>query len=234
MAKRRRVFSRTVTGLGDGADSSLFDAEYYTGATDYTPNASDVGIMQSFANDFNDALARLDAQVLALDEAETRLYAVQPIAAKNPDDLAAWQTEFNKVNAAKSTIQAAKDAAAQAGEWWRSAKSIVGMSGLRRVSMGALAVLPVAIPWGAVAIITGSVAAIAAVIASVNSLIDRLNMKAWNDENIRRSQQGLAPLPKPETSGQSIFGDFSDLGRTLTFAAIAYFLLPPLLERIKK
>lgn len=223
MPRRRR------TGVGDFAD------EYSTGFFDQyePPNANDVGLMQSFANDFNAAVARLDAQVIALDTAETKLYEVYSTAQKNPDDLAAWQTEFNKVNAAKSTIQAAQSAVAEVSGWWQSAKSVVGLSGMRRVAVGALSALPFAIPWGSIALITGSAAAIAAVIASANALIDRLNLKAWNDENIRRSQNGLPPLPKPETSAQSIFGDLSDLGRTITFAVIAYLFLPPLLKRLK-
>lgn len=204
----------------------------------YTPDPNDVGLLQSFINDFQEKVAQLDAQIAALNEAQTRLDSVHDIAAQNPDDLAAWQSEYNKVNAINTTIQAAQSAVAQISDWWQSVKGVVGLSGASRGARdllhGALGVLPFAIPWGIVATIAGAVAAIAAVVASVNALIDRLNIKNWNDENIRRSQEGLPPLPKPEMSGQSVFGDLSDMGRTITFAVIAYLLLPPLLKRLER
>jgi hypothetical protein len=257
MARRRR--SRTFNNLGDvtpdpyafamppdtsggyvDASGNFIDASGMnwgpidTGATPLP--AANTGLLASFQQKFSDAVAQLDAQSAALDQAENDLYAVQLQASKDPADYAEWQNQFAKVNAAISTRDAAKNAVATASSWWNSAKSALGLAGLRPShALGALGFLP-EIPWATIALITGGAAAIAAVIAAVNSFVDKMNLKAWNEENIRRSQAGEAPLPDSSRpaplSNPSIFSGVTDLSKVIVFGLIAVFVLPVILKRI--
>lgn len=225
-----RVKKRPLAGLGQ----SVFDdtGGYFDFGGDTTvdwgtapaPTTEDTGIIAGFRQRFQDAVNALDAKVTELNDVEARLFNVRMQADLDEADAAEWQTQYNKVLAAQSTVQAAQNAVNEVSNWWNGIKSYFGMSGL--------GLLP-AIPWGTIALITAGTAAIAAVIYSANQFIDRMNIKAWNDENIRRSQEGLDPLPKPETSsGPSLFADISDLGKVAIVGFAVFFLLPPLLKRI--
>src|SRR5574340_671305 len=221
---------KTIRGLGQAVfddSGGYFDS---TGATvdwsqtDTTPSSSDTGIIASFQQKFQDAVNALDSKVAELNDTEAALFAVQLQASLDQTDTAEWQAQYDKVLAAQSTVQAAQNAVNEVSNWWNGIKSYFGMSGL--------GLLPT-IPWGTIALITAGTAAIAAIIASANAFIDRMNIKAWNAENIRRSQEGLDPLPSPEPrSTPSIFADVSELGKVAIIGFVVFFLVPPLLKRI--
>src|SRR5574340_744724 len=225
---------KTIRGLGQSVfddSGGYFDS---TGATvdwsqtDTTPSSSDTGIIASFQQKFQDAVNALDAKVTELNDTEAALFAVQLQASLDSSDQAEWQAQYNKVIAAQPTVQAAQNAVNEVSNWWNGIKSyFTGLAG-----MAGLGLLP-AIPWGTIALITAGTAAIAAVIASANSFIDRMNRKAWNAENIRRSQEGLEPLPSPEPRAtSSIFADVSQLGKVAIVGFIVFFLVPPLLKKL--
>lgn len=235
---------RGLAATGDANDPYAGSAYYGTNSGDtfydtnpqyvYQPDPNDTGLINQFINKFNDAVAQLDQQIANLQTAQTNLIAVQPIAQQNPADAAQWQAEYDKISAINGTVQTAQSAIAQLNEWWASAKSAIGLSGMRGLARQGMGVLPFAIPWATIAIITAATAAVAAVVASVSALVDSLNRKAWLAENVTRREQGLPPLAPPQPSGPSIFGDVSDLGRTVLYGVLTYFLLPPLLKRLNK
>lgn len=263
--RRRRTFNNLGANSADGVDPYGFAVpSYYTGDTSSDPTAGgyvdangdyidasgmnwgqidtsatqlpDPTLLTSFQQKFSDAVGKLDDASNALDNAENNLYAVQVEASKNPDDYAEWQNQFAKVNAAKSTLDAARNAVATATGWWNSAKSALGLAGIPvNNKLGALGFLP-EIPWATIALITGSAAAIYAVVQAANSFVDKMNLKAWNDENIRRSQAGETPLPdstRPAPlSNPSIFSGVTDLSKVVVLGLIAVFVLPVILKRI--
>lgn len=206
------------TGAIIGYDDSDIPFDPGDIGTDETP---DPGIIQRFKNEFADAVQKLDNAVFAIGPREAQLMQYQTIAAQNPDDYAAWQSEMNKVQTANGVITTAQTAVQQVSSWWASIKDTFGLSGLRAVG-----VLPLlAVPWGLIATITAATAAVVAIVYSSGALVDSLALKAWNAENISRSQQGLPPLPKPELVGTG--GFFSGLGDLAKFAVvgmIVYFV----------
>lgn len=218
---------RNMRGLGDSTDpySADYVDPYNAEMTAATPQ--DQGIFANFKQKFSDAVAQLDNASAALDQAENNLYAVQYQASLDPNDYAEWQDNFAKVNAAISTRDAARGAVATASGWIGNIKSAFGLSGL--------GLLP-EIPYATVAIITGGAAAIWAVVQAANAFVDKMNLKAWNDENIRRSQNGQIPLPDSTRpvplSSPSIFAGVTDLSKIIVFGAIAVLILPSLMKRI--
>lgn len=241
--KKRHPSSGYYTEPLSGLGQSVFDdtGGYFDFGGDTTvdwgaapaPTTEDTGIIAGFRQRFQDAVNALDAKVTELNDVEARLFNIRMQADLDEVDAAEWQTQYNKVLAAQSTVQAAQNAVNEVSNWWNGIKSyFTGLAGIKMNGMSGLGLLP-AIPWGTIALITAGTAAIAAVIYSANQFIDRMNIKAWNDENIRRSQEGLEPLPKPETSsGPSLFADISDLGKVAIVGFAVFFLLPPLLKRI--
>lgn len=238
----RRVF-RGLGDTGDANDPYAGSAylgpnsgdTFYTDNPDYVyqPDPNDTGVISQFVAKFNETTAELDAKIADLAAAQQRLLAVQSIAQQNPDDYAEWQSAYDKAAAMNSVIQTAQNSVAQLQDWWASAKSAIGLSGAAGLARAGLGVLPFAIPWAAIGAIAAVSLSIAAVVETLNRFVDRMNLKAWNDENIRRSQQGLAPLPKPEAYSQSIFGDMSSIATAAMYAFIAYLIVPPILEKLK-
>jgi hypothetical protein len=86
-------------------------------------------------------------------------------------------------------------------------------------------------------VIVGATVAVSAVVTSSGYLVDKLNLRAWNNENIRRSQQGLPPLPdstKPQSVGGGLFDGVSNLAKWLAIGFASYMILPSVLKALKK
>lgn len=225
----RRVIRRrrALRGLGD------FESEYYTGAPDDTGEVlpPSPGVFENFKNQFFSALQEFDNAVSTLSLRQQQLAAIQS-SAVDAADIAAVQSEYNKISAVNATIQSAQSVVNEISSWIATIRGTFGLNAIRR----GLGVLPmVAIPWGLIGVITAATAAIAGVIYSSGSLIDRLTLKAWNDENIRLSQEGKPPLPRPEmVSGGSLFGELSSMAKVAIFGFAAWVLLPVLAEKMRK
>lgn len=178
-------------------------------------NPPNAGIVANFRRDFDNAVSNLDAKVVELNQAESKLYSVQSIAAQDSGDLQEWQNQFNRVNTAKSTVQSAQNAVATAADWLASIRNAFGLG----------VVFPAVVPWGTIAIIAAAGSALTAVILSASEFYDSMMMKEWNAENVRRSQEGLEPLPdstRPvSTTPGGIFAGASELGKTVIFGLLA-------------
>lgn len=213
-------------------DTGGYFDDYYDYSETVTPQEN--SILDDFRQKIVNALAALDAKRNELIVTENRMYDVAAQASQNETDSADWQAHMNKIIAAQTTLDAAQNAANQLSSWWNSIKSTFGLNGLQqRGGLAGLGLLP-ALPWSTIGIITGGVAAVAGIIYAANGFIDRMMLKAWNDENIRRSQEGLDPLPKPElTSGDSIFTGATELGKVAIIGFAAFVLLPALVKRLE-
>src|SRR5512146_57993 len=76
------------------------------------------GVMDDLKSQWDSAISDFQAKRQALDQAESDLYAVYDQAAQDPDDLAEWQSSFNKLNAAMSTMDAVANAVTTVAGWW--------------------------------------------------------------------------------------------------------------------
>lgn len=150
---------------------------------------------------FDDFKARYDAAVLeyrnaatALVSAENELWSVADQASKNPEDAQEWQTQMNKIIAMQSTMASVESALGSIADFFSTARNWLGLSGVKNKLGFALP----AIPWSTLAVITGGAAAIWLVADGVVSFVNAMRRKAIDDENIRRSGEGLPPLEYPQ------------------------------------
>lgn len=138
-----------------------------------------------------------------------------------------WQSVYNQANTVKNTISAFTGAIDTAYNWLRSA---FGLQGL-----GQLGIIIPAVPWLSVAAVGAAVTAIMAVIPYMVREINEASYKAELDAiNIQRIKDGQAPLDYYRPESPTIFGDVKDLAKWVVIGGAAFFIVPKLLEQIKK
>lgn len=203
------------------------------------------------------ALADYRVAVANLDAAESALYASYDIAAADPVDLEEWQAHYARVNAIKSTTEAAANVASTVSSWWNSFTDTFGLSGAKRKGLASSAGLGnIAIP-AAVLSVTAFVALVArisliasAITAFVTYLIAKRDtakdIGARANQIMNDSAQAGRPVSAAEASqiamneataaAQSSTGYsfITGLNRVLMIAALlvaGIFVVPKLLER---
>lgn len=145
-------------------------------------------IIDTLKQQWNDAVSTFQQKLSELSGARARLIADQAIAAKDPDDLAEWQSYMSKLDAIQSVIDKANALINTVSGWWGTATGYFGLSGWRRRGMlrvlsgnrsrglSGLGVLPL-IPIGT---LLAFIAAVGALAVSIYKFIDYLEIKEQN------------------------------------------------------
>jgi ABC-type multidrug transport system fused ATPase/permease subunit len=224
-AYNSRIDNTRRNGLGDAAGPAFNSRIDNTRRNGLGLGAWWNDPVQSVVDKYNAAVADWRAKLAALDAAESNLYNVRDQAMKDPKTAQEWQTNFNKINAIKSTISSVEGSINTIASWIATAKGAVGLSGAAYAAVSGLGALGIA-PLVVVGAIIGGTSAIAAVVFSVNQFIQKMNERAWMAENIRRSQAGeplLDPSTDPAKNRDS--GGFFDGAATIVKWSVAGLIL---------
>lgn len=151
-------------------------------------------MLEALREQWNAAVADFQAKLNELNIAQRQLFDAHSLAAKDPDDLAEWQSQMDKINAIQSSVERAREIISGVSSAWGAVTSTFGLSGWRRKgivrsltgrNLAGLGVLPV-IPVGALVAI---VASIAGVVASVVRFLDYLQVKENNRYSLDITQR---------------------------------------------
>ena len=198
-----------------------------------------MGILDDFKARYDAAVAEYREASNTLNAAESALYDVAEQAQKNPDDLAQWQSEMNKIIAMQSTMESAENAMRSVADFFASMGSFVGLSGMREKKLGLF--FP-AVPWATLALITGGAAAIWVVIDGVIAFVNVMRRKAIDEANLARIAAGQTPTEYPPDLRPGAGGGLTaglqsgaDLVKWLTIGGVVLLVLPGLTKyRITK
>lgn len=175
-----------------------------------------MSLFDSFAEQFNSAVANFDAKAAELTATESELWAVQPGIADSAELMDAWQVQMDRVIGAQVTVENVQGTVATVSGWWQSIRNTLGIAPSSG-ALGAFAALP-AIPWSALAIVAGGAAAIAGVVYSAGKLIDKARLYAWEQQRAAALANGTPEPPRPDIDGGFLEGFGDGLGDTIKWA----------------
>lgn len=207
--------------------------------------------MDTLRAEWDSAVAQYRAAKASLDSAESQLYAWHDYAQNDPVDAEEWQSNFNRLNAIKSTVDSLESIVASISGAWGWTRETFGLSGRKGAlkTLGAVGAAPIVIAGMSVTAFLVLVGKIAAVAAAIYAFVAYLQTKQQLDAQgfygttyQALVDEGIDPARASELARKAVTDTAStsagytlatEVRKMVMWAALgisAAFVLPKLLE----